>query len=325
MNARTWLVRLYPRGWRQRYEDEFDALLEQCLHSPLDVLDVVLGALDAHLGFPFETDWRLMNMVNKLRTSILLVFVGYIGFVIGGFSLLGLVDDSPAAAVMKTTGVALNLVWVTIGIASIITLLAVVTGGLPLALTVIRRALTSSRRDLRLLLVPVFAFLALVVYTLFDAAVAFGGIHMPGIARTVSPENFPLGNKLLLGGGMLVFVLGAIASVVAVWKVISRSDAEEEGFRIFGKITPIHIYRFAFIPAFITTLGMLVMLAGTLAFGWLAHTAVPDWFASNLGLLLSNTAASFTVTVVIMAVSTAVAIFGLARGGSARKPAQDPI
>jgi len=260
-------------------------------------------------------------MVNKLCTAILLVFLGYIGFVIGGFSLLGLVDDSPAAALMKTTDAALQSAWLVNGVASILTLLAVVIGGLPLALTVIRRAWASSRRDLRLLLVPLFAFLALVLYTLFEASLAFGWIHLPGVAPVVSPEDFSIGNKILIAGRMLVFVLGAIASVIAIWKFISRSDVDEGDLRIFGKTLSIHVYRFAFTCAFIATLGMFVMLVATLLFGGLAHTALPGWFTSNLGLLLSNTAASFAATVSIMVLSTAIAIFGLARGLSAHKSA----
>jgi len=51
MNVRAWLVALYPRSWRKRYAVEFEALLEHCLHTPLDVLDIMLGALDAHLAF----------------------------------------------------------------------------------------------------------------------------------------------------------------------------------------------------------------------------------------------------------------------------------
>jgi hypothetical protein len=321
MNARGWLVRLYPSAWRERYGEEFDALLAECLHSPLDVLDVLLGALDAHLGFPLETNWRRMNMVNKLRSAVLLVFAGYIGFVIGGLSLYGLVDDSPAAQLMNTTDVALRSAWITIGVASIITLLAVVAGGLPLALTVLRRVFASSRRDLRLLLVPAFSFLALVAYILFEASIAFGLIRVPGVARVVSPDNFPIGNKVLLGGRMLIFVLGAIFSVVAVWKVIAGLNENESHLQVFGRVTPIDIYRFALLPALVTTLGMLVMLAGTIAFGWLAHMAVPSWFGSNLGLLLSNTMASFAATLTIMIASTAVAVFGLARGLSAQKAA----
>ena len=320
MNARTWLVRLYPRGWRERYGDEFEALLEECLHSPLDMLDVALGALDAHLGFTHETNWRLLNMVNKLRTTILIVFAAYIGFVIGGLSLFGLVDDSPAVKLMKTDA-ALAAAWTTIEAASVIALLAVVAGGMPLAVTVIRRALTSSRRDLRLLLVPVFAFLALVLYGIFLASVASGWLQIPGVIRSVTPDKFPIGNRLVLGGFMLVFVLGAIASTVAVWKVIANTDIEESTVQALGQTASIKLYRYAFVPAVITTLGMFVMLAGTLTFGWLAHSALPGWFAADQGLLLTNTSLSFGTTVTIMVLSTVAAFFGLVRGRSARKTA----
>lgn len=45
----TLLLRLYPRAWRQRYEDEFAALLEHHTTSPRLILDIILGAIDAHL------------------------------------------------------------------------------------------------------------------------------------------------------------------------------------------------------------------------------------------------------------------------------------
>jgi MFS family permease len=320
MNVRNWLVRLYPSAWRGRYGEEFEALLAECLHSPLDVVDIFFGALDAHLGFTHETNWRYLNMVNKLRTTILIVFAAYIGFVIGGLSLYGLVDDSPAAKLMKTD-TALSAAWTTIEAASVIALLAVVAGGLPLAVTVIRRALTSSRRDLRLLLVPVFAFLALVLYGFFLASVANGWLQIPGVIRSVAPDNFPIGNRLLIGGFILVFVLGAIASTAAVWKVIANTDIEESTVQALGQTASIKLYQYAFVPAVITALGMFVMLAGTLVFGWMAHSTLPDWFATNQGLLLTNTSLSYGTTVTIMVLSTAAALFGLVRGRSARKAA----
>ena len=320
MNARTWLVRLYPRDWRERYGDEFEALLEECLHSPLDVLDVALGALDAHLGFTHETNWRLMNMVNKLRTTTLIVFTAYIGFIIAGFSLIGLVDDSPAAQLMKTDTV-LSSVWKTIAVASGITLLAVVAGGLPLAVSVIRKAFTTSRRMLRLLLVPVYAFLAIVIYCLFMASLAFGWLHLPGVVQIVSPDNFPIGNRILLGGLMLVFILGAIASTIAVWKAITGLDENEADIKDDSRFNSPKVYQYTFTLAIVTGLGMLVMLAGTLVFGWLANSALPEWFTSNQGLLLTSTSLSYGATVTIMILSTAAAFFGVARGLSARKAA----
>jgi len=43
-----WLVRLYPRAWRRRYEAEFVELLTQRSLTTGETLDVIRGALDAH-------------------------------------------------------------------------------------------------------------------------------------------------------------------------------------------------------------------------------------------------------------------------------------
>lgn len=43
------LIRLYPARWRDRYGDEFEALLEERPLGPFDVADIVLGAIDARL------------------------------------------------------------------------------------------------------------------------------------------------------------------------------------------------------------------------------------------------------------------------------------
>jgi hypothetical protein len=43
------IVRLYPAAWRERYGDEMEALLEERPLGPFDVVDLFLGALDAHL------------------------------------------------------------------------------------------------------------------------------------------------------------------------------------------------------------------------------------------------------------------------------------
>jgi hypothetical protein len=44
-----WMLRLYPRAWRARYEDEVAALLEQRGTSLATLVDLLFGALDAHL------------------------------------------------------------------------------------------------------------------------------------------------------------------------------------------------------------------------------------------------------------------------------------
>ena len=43
------LLRLYPAAWRRRYGDEFEVLLGERVIGPFDAVDVLLGAIDAHL------------------------------------------------------------------------------------------------------------------------------------------------------------------------------------------------------------------------------------------------------------------------------------
>jgi hypothetical protein len=311
---RPWLTRLYPRLWRLRYEAEFTILLEECLNSPLDVLDVILGAVDAHFSLLSgdSLNWRIMNMLNKIRTTILIVFAAYIGFVIAGFTLVGLADDSPMAALMKTDP-ALFASWTAIAVGAAIALLAVVIGGLPLAITVIRRAFSGSHRGLGWLLVPVIAFLALIAYGGFIFADSSGRIQLPGVVRVVQPGFFPLGNRLMLAGLMATFILGAIASTLAVWKVVSGTEVDQETFRVFNAATTVKIYNFALLPALITTLAMLVMLVATLVWGWLSFSALPGVLAGNYGLWGMRTQPWFFGILALMTISTLAALFGLLR------------
>ena len=45
----AYLLRLYPARWRDRYGDEFAAVLGERILGPFDVLDILLGAIDAQL------------------------------------------------------------------------------------------------------------------------------------------------------------------------------------------------------------------------------------------------------------------------------------
>jgi hypothetical protein len=44
-----WVLRLYPRRWRERYGDELDELLEEAGVDLATIWDLFRGALDAHL------------------------------------------------------------------------------------------------------------------------------------------------------------------------------------------------------------------------------------------------------------------------------------
>ena len=318
MSLRSWLTHLYPRAWRERYADEFDELLAQCLHSPLDVIDVFWGALDAHLQLlnGEEVNWRMMNKMNKLRTTLLIVFAAFIGFVIAGFSLVGLADDSPMIPLMQTD-LPLHLSWILIHAGAVVALLAIVIGGFPLGLTVLRQAFTLERGNRGWLLVPVIAFLVLLAYFAFVLLVGSGRIVLPGVVRVVQPGVFPAGNRLLLAGLMLVFVLGAVASTWAVWKAVSATEGEQQTFHPAGRPLALNIYHFAFVPALIASAAMLVIFVSTLVWGWLSFTAFPQVFAGNFGPWLTSTQAWYFGILALMLLCTLAAFYAIGRGRQA--------
>ena len=55
MRSGTWILYLYPQRWRQRYEEEMVAVLEQHNVTLATVFDLLLGALDARLDPAYKT------------------------------------------------------------------------------------------------------------------------------------------------------------------------------------------------------------------------------------------------------------------------------
>jgi hypothetical protein len=200
---------------------------------------------------------------------------------------------------------------------AVVALLSVVVGGLPLAITVIRRAFTVDRRSLGYLLVPAISFIILVLYLGFVFLDATRRIQIAGVVQVVQPGNFPVGNRLLLGGVMLLFVFGAIASTVAIWKIVSRTDVEQATFKTGQSARNVNIYKFAYIPAIVVTTSMLVMSIATIIWSKLVFTALPQVFGGNYGLWQTSTQAWVYGIIIVMVICSLAALFGIARGRSA--------
>lgn len=88
----TALMRLYPRAWRDRYEDEFLGVLAEAPPSFLDRIDIVFGAIDARLhpevpgdARPTETDVR---RAPPSRRAALAAVTGGLIWAAGGIALV---------------------------------------------------------------------------------------------------------------------------------------------------------------------------------------------------------------------------------------------
>jgi hypothetical protein len=71
-----WLVRFYPRKWRERYEDEFLAMMEQYHLSLGDILNVVLAAGRVRLTARLKSRNARMAKPLTIAACLLLVLAG---------------------------------------------------------------------------------------------------------------------------------------------------------------------------------------------------------------------------------------------------------
>jgi hypothetical protein len=301
MNAK-WLVRAYPQAWRARYEDEFLALMAERPSSLADVVDIARGALDAHLH-PEFIPGRKTTMPN--RTTILTIFCAYIAFVLAGLTLYGTVDDSPFVAAMHDHA-ALTAAWDVLAAGSAVALLAVVIGGLPVALGVFRYARAASRRNLNLLAIPA---LALIVWA--ACTVILGLSNLDSASKTT--------RTALQAIWMGLFVAGAVASTAAVCLAVMRSEIGEQRIRVNGVDLTVRPDRFVIAPAVITILAMGVMLIAAIGWVILARSAAPEAFNGEWGFFNAPTQLTLVGSVAVMAISTAIAATA-ARGLTGPRP-----
>src|SRR5947209_1750088 len=91
MNLSNTLLRLYPREWRARYEEEFTVLIEQKPLSLIDIADIALGALDAHLRPQVAAEQVKIERRLFVNRASFIKWSGLAGMVGSMLVLLGLV------------------------------------------------------------------------------------------------------------------------------------------------------------------------------------------------------------------------------------------
>jgi len=298
-----WLVRLYPRAWRERYEEEFVAMLKQGHVSIKDLFDVALGAADAWLRPQVVYEGRLV-MVARMRGSVLAVLWAWVGLVVAGvgFRKMTEYDDFVLAAQENALlGVAFGAVVV----GAVVALAAVTAGCAPVAFATLRKALAEGRKDVPVLLCMPLAFGAgFVGYVLLLTRVIEPALGRVAVQGTVNVALF----FSLVG----VFLLAALASAGAVTAAVGRVE-------VGGRTL-----RFAIYPAAVAVAAMAVVLAGTILWGVTLRTQVPALFSGDEGILATPTYATWLVIVAVMAVSTAIAVVASIRGLRARNVGHAP-
>lgn len=162
-----WLIRLYPRAWRERYEDEMLAVLEQHRITPSTVVDLLIGALDANLHYGELTE-DVTHMVNRLRTGVVTIFCAYMLFGVGWGMLQRFNDPLYLFDAVAIHHPELRVLYEADFIAGCLSFLAFLTGGLPLLVISVRRAVQKRDADV---LVPFGLALACTLMSILATAI----------------------------------------------------------------------------------------------------------------------------------------------------------
>lgn len=180
------LLRLYPARWRDRYGDEFEALLLERTLGPFDVLDVALGALDAHLhlrGLGAASEHR-KGFTMSLRTGGYAAILGSLVWLAG--YLANLLDGSDEA-------------WPTSGI--------ILAGALLLLVGIAGLSAFAARRD------PGLAWAAFLT-----PAIGTGMMVVGLIAMAVFRERAPFDAWGLAMLGLITLLVGSGLYAVVSWR-----------------------------------------------------------------------------------------------------------
>jgi hypothetical protein len=288
------MVRLYPRAWRERYGEEFGAVLEEHRGSLSDVYDVALGALDAWLFPQVIQERSLALMVGRMRRSILLVLWAWVGVVAAGVGFQKMTeyeDFVRAARESASVGWAFDAVVV----GALASMAAVLAGGIPILFAAIRDALDNRRKDVPLLLcVPPLSLAVFVGYVLVLVKIV---APIWGDTAVHAPFNVALFLSIAV-----MFLLAAVASAASVSAAVGRSEV---GARI---------YRFALYPAALAGLAMVVVSTATAVWGLALWARAPALFAGDEGILATPTFVSWLTVLAVMGGCSGLALTGAVRG-----------
>jgi hypothetical protein len=284
-------VRLFPEPWRERYGDEFATLLEATPLTPRVAFDVLVAAVDAHLD-PTGPRRRWPLMIDRTRLAELRVFAAWVLFVVAGLAFQRMIEGAPFSPIADAD-LAVGAPVVVLIAAAVVSLGAVVLGGVPIAAAIALGAIRSGRRGpLWLLAVPPLSLAAWIGLTV---ALVTAGPPPDGTARVVA---------FLAWVGS--FVLAAIASTVAVSAAALRGQVDGS------------LYERAARPALWTAAAIAIGGAAVAAWGLGLLATRPEAFWGSDGLIGSSTALTWLGVLAAMAVAAGVAVQAASR--ATRRP-----
>jgi hypothetical protein len=271
-----WLLRLYPRRWRGRYEVEVRALLEVHEIRLRTAVDLLIGALDARLDPAYAQERSVLTMRSPRFTTVAL-FGAFALFGIALMLMVGTLLDPDVEQNVPTNYEALVAAYPLVSTASSVILVASLLAGVALLATflVLTLGRISDRRTRSAVAVLVIAVVvALVVF---------------------APNLLPGGGDLLRQ--FMPMLLGVVVSLGGIGAALTRAQLGMTQWRAL------------LVAAASTTLAMLLIAIGAIT--WLVtvllHASLIH-FSYGLGVYIGDVSALALATVIaVVVVSRAVA------------------
>lgn len=292
-----WLLRLYPAGWRARYGDEFALVLDDSRMIPLNVLDVLLGALDVRLH-PSLLPGRALSMATRLRTCAVTIFAAFALFLFGYVSYQRLTDPRQPFEAAELAHANVRIAFAVLEDSAILAGIALLVGGVPILAAAVRSALARRRRTVVLLFALPLIGLVLTLATLPIVDAVFVGVT----PQTKTLTSLQLGAEL---GWVALAGLTFVGGVVALMQAIRRSEIGAP------------ILRFAILPATVVVLAMATSMFGVVLWAIFLWREDPRIYGGFLGDCASAACAGSTgdlgiggVAFVVICMGVAVAIGG---------------
>lgn len=294
------LLRLYPAGWRERYADEFAAVLVSAMADGRGrgrrwrvAVDAAAGAADAHLH-PAPRP-----RPDRIRNAACLAFCAFVVFCLAGSGFQRMSEDQAfRAAAHAHTGLAWSYGVVFFG--AIVAALTVVAGSLPVLLEIVRQA-RAGRRDLaRLLAVPPVAAASFVTLIFAVTRLDHASVH-----SAVNITAF-----------VVIVIALHVAAAASAWALVCATRRAE---------LPATVKRAQWLPSTGLSIAMVAVTVGDLVWGLTLRAQAPGLFHSGNGVLATSLPGTWIATLVAMALASAVAVAASVRAIRLARTADDPL
>jgi hypothetical protein len=269
------LLRLYPRGWRGRYEAEVRALLEEHEIRLRTLIDLLIGALDARLDPAYSQERSVLTM-RTLRFTTVSLFCAFALFGIALLPLLALLLDPEYIRDVPTHYGNLVSAYPLVGLAGSAILVVSLIAGVALLTTFFMLALgrtSNLRGSSAITLLVVAAVAALVIF---------------------APELLPGGDYLRQ---MLLGLLAIVVSLVGIGAALTQPQLGRTQWRAL------------LVTAATTTLAMVLIAIGAVTWlmtVWLHASLVhfTYWLSVETGAV---SALALATVIAVLVVSRAFA------------------